>query len=263
MPLIEANGIQLNYVCEGPNDAPVVAFTNGLGTDLHMWDEQSSALKQHFRVLRYDTRGHGKSAVSHGPYSIEQLAADFLSLLDALEIERCHFCGLSMGGMVGLWLGAHRPEVLNKMVVANTAAKIGTAEMWNQRIAKVFDEGMASVADAMLPRWFTSRFQQSQPAKVARIRRVFEATDPHGYAASCEAIRDMDQRATVGTIKVTTAIISGDQDPVTPPSESDALAAAISGARQVTLPAAHLSNIECPAEFTKVLISFFEERNDR
>lgn len=259
MPLVEANGIRLNYVFEGPEDAPVVAFSNGLGTDLHMWDEQAPALKQRFRVLRYDTRGHGGSDVTDGSCSIAQLATDFLSLLDVLEIDRCSFCGLSMGGMVGLWLAAHRPGALNKVVLANTAAKIGTTEMWNQRIAKVFAEGMPSVADGMLPRWFTASFLRSQPAKVATIRQVFEATDPRGYAASCEAIRDMDQRAAVGTVKVVTTIISGEHDPVTPPSESHALASAISGARHITLPAAHLSNVECPDEFNKVLLSCFED----
>ena len=259
MPLIEANGVRLNYVCEGPENAPVVAFSNGLGTDLHMWDEQLPALKQRFRVLRYDTRGHGQSGVTDGPYSIAQLGTDFLSLMDVLGIERCNFCGLSMGGMVGLWLAAQRPGAFNKMVLANTAAKIGTAEMWNQRIAKVFGEGMASVADGMLPRWFTAGFLNSEPVKVTQIRQTFEATDPRGYAASCEAIRDMDQRSTVGTIKVPMTIISGDHDPVTPPSESDALTSAIAGARHVTLPAAHFSNVECPDRFNQVLVSYFEE----
>lgn len=263
MPFVEANGVRTRYSWDGPANAPVVAFSNGLGTNLHMWDEQSFALQQRFRILRYDTRGHGDSGVTEGPYSIEQLATDFLSLLDALKIETCQFCGLSMGGMIGLWLAANHPKRFEKVVLANTAAKIGTSEMWNQRIAMVFDEGMPAVANGLLARWFTPGFQRSEPGKVAKIRRAFELTNPLGYTACCAAIRDMDQRSTVASIKVPTMIISGEYDPVTPPSESDALASAIAGAMHVKLPAAHLSNVERSTEFSNVLSSFLEDRNDR
>jgi len=261
MPLADANGIRIYYEIEGPATTPVLAFSNSLGTNLHMWDAQAGALKDRFRILRYDTRGHGQTSAPGGPYTIQLLASDFIALLDGLGIDQCHFCGLSMGGMTALWLAVHHANRVKKIVVANSAAKIGTAESWNLRISKVASEGMANVACEVVARWFTPEFQNEKPEVVSVLRRMLETTDLKGYIANCEAIRDMDQRESVAGISIPTLIISGEHDPVTPPAEGDALANAIRGAKHVKLKAAHLSNVERASEFTGALAAFLEARN--
>ena len=213
-------------------------------------------MKTRYRLLRYDTRGHGESAVTSGPYTIEQLAGDALALLDALEIERANFCGLSMGGMIGQWLGAHAPRRLGKLVLANTTAKIGSAETYNARIDAVRNGGMVAITDGVLARWFTPAFLTASPTAVARVRAMLDATPPDGYVACCEAIRDMDQREIVGEIGMPTLVIAGTHDVPTPPIDGRFLADRINGARYVELPAAHLSNIEAAPAFTSALIDF-------
>jgi 3-oxoadipate enol-lactonase len=261
MAHINTNGIRIHFECEGPLEAPVLAFSNSLGTNLGMWDLQARALQDRFRILRYDTRGHGQSSVPDGPYSIDQLANDFLCLLDALQIRTTSFCGLSMGGMIGLWLANHAPDRFEKMIIANSAAKIGTADTWNQRISKVRNEGMSDVAREVVARWFSTEFRDKSADVVSTYRRMLESTDVIGYCNCCEAIRDMDQRADVASINLPVLIISGDLDPVTPPSEGDYLARNISDAKYKRLRAAHLSNIECAEEFTEALRLFLEDRN--
>lgn len=261
MPHVEANGVRMHYRWDGPTDAPILAFSNSLGTNVTMWDAQAAVLGKRFRILRYDTRGHGGSSIPGGPYSIDQLAGDFLALLDAIGIAGCSFCGLSMGGMIGMWIAVHHPKRLNKLMVANSAAKIGSADTWNPRIARVRNEGMNIVASEVIARWFTPDFRKQQPDKVIPLQRMLESTNPAGYAACCEAIRDMDQRAAVGSITLPTLIISGESDPVTPPAEGNALAHAIKNAKHITLKAAHLSNIERSEEFTDALASFLEDSN--
>ncbi len=259
MPHVEANGVRQHYTIEGPPDASLVAFSNSLGTNTRMWDPQIPTLRTRYRVLRYDSRGHGDSSSPAGPYTIAQLAADFMALLDALGMSHCCFCGLSMGGMIGLWLAVNYPSRVKALVVANSAARIGTADTWNRRIAEVQEDGMHSVARNVIARWFTSGFRAQHPDTVASLQEMLETTDPRGYTACCGAIRDMDQRAAISTVAVPTLIISGASDPVTPPSEGEALAASIVGAKHVKLPAAHLSNVECPKEFNSALLSFFKE----
>jgi 3-oxoadipate enol-lactonase len=231
-------------------------FSNSLGTDFSMWDPQMAELEQPFRILRYDTRGHGQSSVTPADYTIEQLGRDVLGLLDALRLDRVHFCGLSMGGMIGIWLGIHAADRLHRLVLCNTAARIGTQEMWNARIATVRKDGMKPVAAAVIERWFTPAFRASFPEKVAHAQRMLENSPPDGYAACCAAIRDMDQREAVAQIKAPTLVIYGGSDPVTPAAEAHFLKDRIPGAVEGELPSAHLSNVEQADAFTEAVNSF-------
>jgi len=258
MPFIEHDGARLHYRFDGPAAAPVLVFSNSLGTDLSMWDPQVLSLSTHFRILRYDTRGHGQSLVTPGPYSITQLGRDLVGLLDSLEIERAHFCGLSMGGLTGMWLGVYAASRLNRLVLANTAAKVGTAEAWKARIEAVRQGGMAAVADSILERWFTPEFIARSPAAIERTRQMILAAPPEGYVANCAAVRDTDQRETISRIAAPTLVIAGTKDPVTTPADAHYIAGRVPGARCAELDAAHLSNIEAAEAFTGTLLQFFE-----
>ena len=255
MPFVEVGELRTHYALTGSQE-PVLLFSNSLGADFSMWDPQMAELERRFRILRYDTRGHGKSSVTPADYTIEQLGRDVLALLDSLRIDRVHFCGLSMGGMIGIWLGIHAPSRLHRLALANTAARIGTQEMWNARIATVRKQGMKSVAAAVIERWFTPQFRASFPETAARAQQMLEKTAPEGYAACCAAIRDMDQRDALAQIKAPTLVIYGGSDPVTPASDAQFLTDRIQGAVKVELPAAHLSNVEQAAAFTEALSNF-------
>lgn len=259
---IEANGIRLNYCLEGAEDAPVLMLSNSLGTNLHMWDWQRDAFARQFRLLRYDSRGHGRSDVPEGPYTMEMLGRDALALLDALEIEKANFCGLSKGGMVGQWLGAHAGERLERLALCNTSAHLPPRELWDERISAVVARGMEPVVQGVVDRWFTTAFQDSRAEDVDKVREMILSTPPAGYAACCMAIRDMDQRADLANIEVPTLIIVGANDPATPPKLGQALHAAIAGSRIATLDAAHLSNVEDAANFTETVLGFMTERAD-
>ncbi|AXC12786.1 Beta-ketoadipate enol-lactone hydrolase [Acidisarcina polymorpha] len=248
--------VRILFRWDGEEGLPVLLLSNGLGTNLTMWDEQVSGLANHLRLLRYDQRGHGQSSVPPGPYSIEQTGRDVLGLLDALEVQSCSFCGLSMGGTVGQWLGINAPRRIQKLVLSNTAAKIGTEQSWNARINLVRQSGVAAAIPLVLDRWFTADFQKRAPETVARIRTMFLATDPEGYVAGCAAIRDMDLREDVRNIQGPTLIISGADDAVTPPAEGKYLAENIPGASYVELAAAHLSNVEAAPAFNSALLQF-------
>jgi 3-oxoadipate enol-lactonase len=256
MPFVRLGKARINYLLEGPAGAPVLVFSNSLGTNYAMWDGQAIELQKKFRILRYDTRGHGESAVTPGPYSIEMLAKDALSLLDELRLDRVNFCGLSMGGMIGMWLGANAPHRLNKLVLSNTAAKIGTVETWNSRIEAVRKGGMKAIASAVIERWFTSEFRKKDPAAVASTLKVLEQINPEGYAACSAAVRDFDYRDQLGRIRVPTQVISGTHDPATPPADGRYLADQIPGARFAELNAAHLSNIEERDRFNQEVTAF-------
>jgi 3-oxoadipate enol-lactonase len=256
MPFIEAGDLGVHYVLNGPATAPVVVLSNSLGADLSMWDPQIPALGESFRVLRYDTRGHGRTSLTAGPYTIEQLARDVARLLDILAIDRPHFCGLSMGGLIGMWLAAHAPDRIEKLVLCNTGARIGTAERWNARIRDVQDNGVEGIAAAVVERWFSAGFRERSPEVVAKARTMIEGTPPEGYLACCAAIRDADLRREVTGIRTPTLVITGRQDPATPPADGRFLADAITGARYVELEASHLSNVEAAAPFTSALIAF-------
>jgi 3-oxoadipate enol-lactonase len=256
MPLAKLPDAQMNYEWSGAEQLPVLVFSNSLGTNLHMWDAQVAEFTKHFRLLRYDTRGHGKSEVTRGPYSIEQLSWDVVGLLDALKLDRVYFCGLSMGGMTGIFLGANAPDRLHKLVLCNTAAKIGTAESWNARIHAVERGGMRAVAGAVIERWFTPGFRSSHAAEAQAVLAMLEAVNPQGYIANCAAVRDMDQRQALGNIRVPCLALTGTHDPATTPAEVRFLAESIPGASYAEFSAAHLSNIEARDDFNRRVLQF-------
>jgi len=256
MSFVETGGARIHYSFEGAKDAPVLAFSNSLGANYSMWDPQVHELRKTFRILRYDTRGHGGSAVLPGPYTIEQLGNDFLGLLEELHLGPVHFCGLSMGGMIGMWLGIQAPSRLNKLVLCNTGAKIGTEEGWRSRIEAVQKGGMKSIASGVMDRWFTPAFHAKEPATIARIQKILEGIDPEGYTACCAAVRDYDCREQLQTIGAQTLVITGAHDPATPPADGRFVAAHIPGAKHAELNAAHLSNIEDGARFAGELAAF-------
>src|SRR5271166_695850 len=256
MPFLDLSNHRIHYALSGPPDAPVLLLSNSLGTNFSMWDPQLPEFEKHFRVLRYDTRGHGQSMVTPGPYTFEQLSGDVVALLGVLEIARANFCGLSMGGMTGLWLARHAADRLRKLVVSSAAAKFGTAETWNARIATVRQSGMRSVAAQVVERWFTPEFRASSPEAARATQQMLEATSPEGYVACCAALRDTDLRETVAEIRVPTLIVSGAKDPVSPPADGKYLAEKIPGAQYAELQAAHLSNVEASAAYTSAVLQF-------
>jgi 3-oxoadipate enol-lactonase len=256
----KAGQVRLHYLLEGRAGAPVLVLSNSLGTNLTMWEPQMPALLEQFQVLRYDGRGHGQSTVTPGPYSIAQLTGDVVALMDYLEIGRAHFCGLSMGGMIGMWLGTHVGRRLDRLVLCNTAAKIGTAEGWNARIARVQGEGMAAIVPGVVDVWFTRDFQNYAQLQVGRVRDMLLASPPQGYIANCEAVRDMDQRDAIATVAVPTLVIAGQHDTSTPPEAGRFIADKIAGARFVELNAAHLSNWEVAQAFTSQLVNFLDSK---
>jgi 3-oxoadipate enol-lactonase len=245
-----------NSRLDGPPDAPVVILSNSLGTNLALWDDQLPALTARFRVLRYDTRGHGGSPVIPGTCSVELLARDVLGLLDARKIERAHFVGLSLGGMTGMWLGMHAAERIDRLVLANTAPRIGAAELWNARIDSVRNGGMEAIADTVLERWFTAGFRARAPQSVARIRAMLATTPPDGYAACCAAVRDADLWPGLASIRSPTLVIAGTHDAATPAAEGRKMAERIAGAYYVELDAAHISNVEAAPRFTAEAVAF-------
>jgi len=253
---------RIHYRLQGPSGAPVLMFSNSLGTNYSMWDPQSREFQKEFHVLCYDMRGHGQSSVTPGPYSIEQLGRDVIALLDALRLDRVHFCGLSIGGMIGMWLGVSAPDRLRKLVVCNSAAKIATPEIWNARIEAVRTGGMNSIAPAVIERWFSPAFRAKEAATVASIQKMLEAANVEGYAACCAAVRDFDFRSKLSNIHLPTLVITGAYDSGTPPADGYFLAARIQGAQYTELNAAHLSNLEDPARFTEEVRAFLSRRTD-
>ncbi len=256
MSFIKAANARLFYRWDGPEGSPTLVMSNSLGTTHAMWEPQIADLSEHFRVLRYDSRGHGSSDVPPGPYDIALLARDVLALLDALELDRVQFCGLSIGGMVGMWLAANAPARIERLVLSNTSAHIGTPELWNSRIEAVRQGGMKALADTVIERWFTPRFRESSPHTVERIREMLLATPPEGYAACVAAVRDMNQRESLARITAPTLVICGTQDPATPPEDGRFVAQNVSGARLVELEASHLSNIEAAPAYNRTLLEF-------
>lgn len=260
MPFLAANGIRLFHRFDGPERAPVLALSNSLGTDHGLWEPQMAAFSKRFRVLRYDTRGHGRSGVPAQPATLEQLGSDFLGLLDGLGLERVHFCGLSLGGMTGMWLASNAPARIERLVLCNTSTLMGPPETWNTRIETVRASGMAAVADGVVGRWFTSDFRARAPEAAERVRRMLLETPPEGYAACCAAIRDMDQREAIAAIRAPTLVIAGSHDPATPPDHARFIAGRVAGAKLLELDAAHLSNVEAAERFTQAVIGFLEGR---
>jgi 3-oxoadipate enol-lactonase/4-carboxymuconolactone decarboxylase len=248
--------VELHHRIEGPDGAPVVMFASSLGTTMEMWADQAAALAGRHRVLRYDHRGHGGSPVPPGPYTIDELAEDAVALLDRLGIERVTFCGLSLGGMVGMTLALRAPERIERLVLCCTSRFLAPPEQWTERAATVRAEGVEAIAPATIERWLTP---SAPPEMVARLYSLLRGTPAEGYAACCEAIAGHDLRGALGAIRAPTLVIAGAHDPSAPPAELEAIAGEIPGARLHVLGgAAHLASVEQAGAFNRTLAQFLE-----
>lgn len=253
------DGCRIAYRFDGPEDGPVLLLSNSLGTTMEMWDPQMAAFTARFRVLRYDSRGHGQSDSPAGGYSMDRLGRDAVQLLDAVGVAQTDFCGLSKGGMIGQWLGVRAPERIRKLILANTSAYMGPPSGWQSRISGVLAEGMTPLAEASIGRWFTPEFPSQAPRAIAPIRVMLLACDRQGYAGCCAAIRDMDMRAMAPLIRPPVLVIAGTQDPSTSVADGRWLADTVRDGRMVELAAAHLSNVERPDDFAQVVLAFLWE----
>lgn len=256
MPKAKLPDGTIHYEWTGDENKPVLLFSNSLGTNLSMWEPQVEAFSKHFRVLRYDKRGHGQSEVPAAPYTIEQLAGDVIGLLDALRLERVYFCGLSIGGMTGIALGAKWADRFHKVALCNTAAKIGTADGWNTRIRTVETGGMKAVAGTVVERWLTEGFRRAHPKETETVLEMLLAANPQGYIGCSAAVRDADLRDRLASIRVPSLVLAGTYDGSIPLADARFLAQNIPGAQFVELPAAHLSNVEASADFNRQVLQF-------
>jgi len=239
--------IDLEFRVDGPPDAPVLVLSYPLGLSMAMWEPVLPRLAERLRVIRYDHRGHGASPVPRGPYTIAELGQDLLRLLDRLALERVSFCGLSLGGMVGQWLGAHAPNRVDRLVLCCTAPVMARPADYAARASMVRAKGMASIADTVIGRWFTPGFMARQPDAVAKIRTALLATPAEGYAATCEALVAMDLREDLPLIAARTLVIAGAADQATPPDQSRAMAARMPDAEVLVMPEMpHLGSVEQP-----------------
>ena len=257
MPDIKTDdGCTIHAEIEGPESAPVLMLSNSLGTTLHMWDEQVAPFTQHFRLLRYDRRGHGQSSVPKGPYTMERLGRDVLAVLDGLGIQKINWCGLSMGGMVGQWLGANAANRIDKLILSNTACFFPDKAIWEGRLKLVRDKGLEGIVDANMERWFTAGFRERSPQAVARIREMFLATNVDGYIACGEAIRAMDHRPLLPKINAPTLVIAGRYDPATTLEAGEFIAQHMPNAKLAVLDTAHIANMEQPKEYADTVLEF-------
>jgi 3-oxoadipate enol-lactonase len=249
-------GCELNYALDGVIGGPAVLLGGSLGANLAMWQPQLPVLSARFSVIRYDHRGHGGSPVAPGPYTIDELGSDVLAMLDRLQLERVSWCGLSLGGMVGMWLSINAPARIERLVLICTSAYLPPAQAWTERAATVREAGSPeAVADAVIARWFTEPFARERPDIVGRHRAMIASTSAEGYAGCCEAIAIMDLRPGLAGIVAPTLVIAGEQDPATPPEHARTIAAGIPGARlEILDPAAHLCNVERSADVTALIV---------
>jgi 3-oxoadipate enol-lactonase len=252
------DGIRLNIAVDGPENGEPLLFLNSLGCDFSMWDAQTGELAGRFRIIRFDARGHRASDAPDGDYTLDRLGRDALAVLDAADVEKAHICGLSLGGVTAQWMAIHAPARVNRLILANTAARVGTRESWQARLDTVKSHGMAAIADAVMGRFFCDAFRASYPAIVEPFRHILLRTAPQGYAGCCAALRDADLSGELGKITAPTLVIGGRLDASTPPAQAMALADGIKDARLTLLDTAHLSNIEQPAAFTDAVLKYLE-----
>ena len=252
------DGCRLAYELTGPETATALVLSNSLGTDRSLWDRQVIAFAERYRVLRYDTRGHGASAAPAGDYTIDRLGRDVLSLMDEAGLRQAHVCGVSIGGLTTLWLGIHAPDRVLRLVLANTAARVGSLEFWTERMRLVRTEGLEALAEVTMQRWFSERFGTADPAMIARMRATMLRVPAAGYLGCCAALRDADLRELAPRVQAPALVVTGAADVATPPAAGEALAAAIPGARLLALEAAHLANVEQAPAFTAAVLAFLE-----
>lgn len=256
---LAADGARLRYRVEGREDGLTVMFSHSLGVDSDTWDPQVAALAGRFRIVRYDARGHGRSEATEGEYTIEQAAHDALSVMDAARVRDVQFVGLSMGGMVGMWLAVHAPGRLRRLVLANTTAHIPLRAMWNERIAEARSSGLDAIAGATLQRWVGAAYRQANPAGFEAMVETMRTMSPVGYAGTAAMLRDTDLRPVLGRIGIPVLVITGEQDVATPPAAAQALAGDIPQATVgIVAGAGHLSNVEAPESFNGLLAGFLD-----
>jgi len=256
IPQFIHDDVKLNYEVAGNPDKPWLFFSHSLGTNLSMWDPQLATFSSSFALLRFDHRGHGQSSARPGDYTVESLAEDVLALADHVGAERFHFCGLSLGGLIGQWLGLYAPERLGKLVLCNTAARIGSAEGWTERMRVVESDGITAIVESGLQRWFTPQFICQHPDIAERFRSMILSTVSEGYVAHCAALRDTDFQSRIHAVPVPVLVVCGRYDPVTTVAEANFLVDSIADARILQLDAAHLSNVEQADEFNRTVAQF-------
>lgn len=251
---------KLNFNLLGNISNPVLVLSNGLGTHLQMWDRLVPYLLPHFRILRYDVRGHGGSILKDdiSPRTIDILGNDVMGLLGHLNIERVHFCGISMSGLIGQWLALQHPQCIEKLILSNTGAKIGEKALWDARILTIRQEGLSAIADVTMERWFTEDFLKNDPQQVSRIKSMFLQNDVEAYSACCEAIRDADFRSEIGRIEHSVLIIHGEQDAVTTFEHAEYLRSHIAKASLVSLKTRHLAPVELPELYATKIVHFLK-----
>ncbi|MET8258005.1 3-oxoadipate enol-lactonase [Micromonospora sp. NPDC005205] len=251
---------RLHLTVDGPAAAPVLLLGSSLGTAAALWEPQVPALAQRFRVIRYDHLGHGRSAVPPGPYTLDLLGRELLRTLDDLDVQWVHYAGLSLGGMVGMWLAAYAPDRVRRLALLCTSASLGPPEQWRERAATVLTGGMSAIADAVVARWFTPAFATARPEVVATHRAMLTANAPTGYAACCEAIASMDLRPDLGRVVAPTLVIAGADDTATPVAHAREIVERIPRARLAVVDAAaHLANVEQPEQVCRLLLEHFHE----
>jgi len=261
---IKANGIRMSYELSGKKGAPVVVLSHSLSSNLLMWNPQRDALNPHFQVLRYDTRGHGATDAPSGPYTLELLAEDVIGLLDVLDMDRVHFVGLSMGGMIGQCLGLNHPHRLKSLVLCDTASVVPpeAQPVWQERLDKAREKGMEALCEETMDRWFTPAFLRRNPPMVRLIREQILATPVAGYLGCAEAIRSLNYLSRISAIRIPTLILVGEEDPGTPVSASKAMHERIAGSKLVVLPSAqHLSSVEQTEVFNTALLEFLRRNS--
>jgi 3-oxoadipate enol-lactonase len=259
---IQAGGLRIAYRFDGPEGAPVVMLSNSLMSNMSMWEPQMAAHTAHFRVLRADTRGHGQTEATPGPYSIAMLAADALALMDALGLAKVHFVGLSKGGMIGQYLGARHADRIASLSLCDTASEMPTHAMWDARLQTAREAGIAGLLEGTIQRWFTAPFIARAPQAIDRVRAMILTTPVEGYIGCASAVRNMSQTALLKDISVPTTIIVGESDPACTVAQAEVLHQHIRGSSMTVLPdSAHLSNIEQPELFNQALLGFLKAQS--
>jgi 3-oxoadipate enol-lactonase len=251
-----SDGARIDYSVAGAPTAPALLFINSIATTRELWARQVPRLAKSFHVITYDARGHGYSQVTAGDYSIEQLGRDALAILDDAGVESAHVCGISLGGITAMWMGVHAPRRIRSLVLANTAARIGSVEMWTERTAFVRLQGMTALADVTMPRWFTESFRTREPQAIEQFRSMVASCSKDGYLACCAALRDEDLRGAITAIACPVLCVAGNSDPATPPEALQFIHDRIAGAQMVLLDAAHLSNVEQHEAFNDAVLNF-------
>lgn len=259
----ESDGARIAYEVSGPAGAPALLFINSIGTTRALWDRQVARLHGAWRVIRYDARGHGRSSTPAGDYTLEQLGHDAVAVLDAAGASTAHVCGISLGGLTALWLGVHRAARVDSLILANTAARIGSLESWAERIALVRGPGMQAVADRAMGTWFTPAFHAREPETVAGFRAMVAGCPPTGYLGCCAALRDADLRDDVARLRGPVLAIAGTRDVATPPAGVEFICGRVPGSTLVTFDVAHLSNVEYAEGFTSAVTSFLPAEPSR